>query len=93
MNQAPLPSPVAKKNGPPAWRRRLPWLGLGLLVTLIVVGLWPRAVPVEAGSVSRGPLAVTVDEEGMTRVKLATSCRPRWRANSAGLSGKPGPWS
>jgi HlyD family secretion protein len=69
MNQAPLPSPVAKKNAAPAWRRRLPLLGLGLLVALIVVGLWPRAVPVEAGSVSRGPLVVTVDEEGMTRVK------------------------
>jgi HlyD family secretion protein len=40
-----------------------------LLVALIVVGLWPRAVPVEAAAVSRGPLVVTVDEEGMTRVK------------------------
>lgn len=40
-----------------------------MLVGLIGVGLWPRAVPVEAGSVTRGPLLVTVDEEGMTRVK------------------------
>ncbi|HWA09918.1 MAG TPA: HlyD family efflux transporter periplasmic adaptor subunit [Opitutaceae bacterium] len=40
-----------------------------LLVALVVVGLWPRAVPVETARVTRGPLAVTVDEEGMTRVK------------------------
>lgn len=69
MNQAPLPSPAAKKGGPPAWRRQLPLAGLLLLVALIVVGLWPRPTPVEAGSVTRGPLVVTVDEEGMTRVK------------------------
>lgn len=40
-----------------------------MLVALIVIGLWPRAVPVESGVVTRGPLVVTVDEEGMTRVK------------------------
>ncbi len=69
MNAAPLPSSAAKKPGAPAWRRRLPWIGLVLLVGLIVVGLWPRAVPVEAGTITRGPLVVTIDEEGMTRVK------------------------
>lgn len=69
MNAAPLPSSAAKKPGAPAWRRRLPWIGVVLLVGLIVVGLWPRAVPVEAGTITRGPLVVTIDEEGMTRVK------------------------
>jgi HlyD family secretion protein len=53
----------------PAWRRRLPLLGGLLLVALIVAGLWPRPVPVEIATVGRGPLVVTVDEEGMTRVK------------------------
>jgi HlyD family secretion protein len=38
-------------------------------VALIVVGLWPRPVPVESGVVSRGAMIVTVDEEGMTRVR------------------------
>lgn len=66
---APLPSPTVKKNGSPAWRRRLPWFGGIVLVALIVVGLWPRPVPVEAGKVTRGQMLVTVDEEGMTRVK------------------------
>jgi HlyD family secretion protein len=39
------------------------------LIGLIVLGLWPRPVTVEVAAVSRGPLVVTVDEEGMTRVK------------------------
>jgi len=69
MNPAPLSSPVPRKPGAPAWRRRLPLLAGLVLVALIVVGLWPRAVPVEVGRVARGPLVVTVDEEGMTRVK------------------------
>lgn len=69
MKPTPPPSTAAKKNGSPAWRRRLPWIGGALLIALIVVGLWPRAVPVEIATVVRGPLVVTVDEEGMTRVK------------------------
>lgn len=63
-------SPAAPRVKPGRrWSRRLPWLGGALLVGLIVVGLWPRALPVELATVTRGPLAVTVDEEGMTRVK------------------------
>lgn len=69
MKPTPPPASAAKKTGAPAWRRRLPWIGAVLLVALIVVGLWPRAVPVELAPVVRGPLVVTVDEEGMTRVK------------------------
>ena len=69
MSEANLPSATVTKPGPPAWRRRLPLFGGGLLVLLIVVGLWPRAVSVEIGTATRGPLVVTVDEEGMTRVK------------------------
>ena len=36
---------------------------------LLAVALWPTTAPVELGAVSRGPLMVTVDEEGMTRVR------------------------
>jgi HlyD family secretion protein len=58
-------------DAPPAPRRRrwLPFAGIALLVALIVAGLWPRALPVEAAVVARGPLLVTVDEEGQTRVR------------------------
>jgi HlyD family secretion protein len=69
MQPASPPPPAAKNSSLPAWRRRLPLLGGLLLVALIVVGFWPRAVPVEVTPVTRGPLVVTVDEEGMTRVK------------------------
>ena len=51
-------------------RRRWPLLiGAVVLVVLIVVGLWPRALPVETVVVARGPLRVTVDEEGQTHVR------------------------
>jgi HlyD family secretion protein len=69
MNPAPPPSISAKRRSAPAWRRWLPLLGACVLIGLIVAGLWPRAVPVEVAAASRGPLVVTVDEEGMTRVK------------------------
>jgi HlyD family secretion protein len=51
------------------WSSWLPWIvGIGLL-TLIVVGLLPKPLPAEIAVVSRGDLQVTVNEEGMTRVK------------------------
>lgn len=47
---------------------------IGMLATAVVVaagiafGLMPRAVPVDLAEVTRAPLAVTVEEEGKTRV-------------------------
>jgi HlyD family secretion protein len=37
--------------------------------SLIAIALWPGAVTVDVAAVSRGPLAVTIDEEGRTRVR------------------------
>ena len=71
-NSAPTPPPRMAsplKKGRPAWRRGMPWVGLALLVALVAAGLWPKPVPVEIAPVTRGNLVVTVDEEGMTRVK------------------------
>jgi HlyD family secretion protein len=48
--------------------RRL-WLSALVVGTLAAVALWPRAVAVDLASVSRGPLVVTIDEEGRTRVR------------------------
>jgi len=42
--------------------------GTAFVVALLAVGLWPAAVPVDLAAVTRGPLQVTVDEEGETRV-------------------------
>ena len=44
-------------------------ISLAVIGTLLAVALWPRALPVDVGTVTRGPLVVTVDEEGMTRVR------------------------
>jgi len=69
MTSAPSHPTAVQRKRIPTWRRRLPLLAGLLLVALIVAGLWPRAIPVEVAPVSRGPLIVTVDEEGMTRVR------------------------
>jgi HlyD family secretion protein len=43
---------------------------LALLITGVLVwGFWPQPVPVEMVAVKRGPLTVTIEEEGRTRVK------------------------
>lgn len=69
MKPASVPSPANRKPRSSTWRRRLPWLGGVLLIAAIVWGLWPRPQPVESATVVRGPMIVTVDEEGMTRLK------------------------
>jgi HlyD family secretion protein len=40
-----------------------------VLAALIVAGLWPQPVPVEMARATAGPMRVTVNEEGKTRVK------------------------
>ena len=65
---AAAPKPRRHTSAPRA-RRAIPYLGGLLLVTLILVGLWPKPVPVETALASRGVLRVTVNEEGKTRIK------------------------
>ncbi len=36
---------------------------------LLTMALWPETLEVDVATVSRGPLVVTVDEEGQTRVR------------------------
>src|SRR5262245_5434611 len=40
--------------------------GVGIL---LAIALWPKTIPVDVGTVSRGPLVVTIDDEGTTRVR------------------------
>jgi HlyD family secretion protein len=45
-------------------------LGFAAVIAgLLAVVLWPTAVQVDVAAVSKGPLVVTVDEEGVTRVR------------------------
>lgn len=51
-------------------RRGLLWGGAGLAAAaFFVYALRPAVVPVEVSAVTRGPLRVTIDEEGRTRVR------------------------
>lgn len=65
------PSPALRRNGGAGrfFRRLVPWLGALTLLALIVLGLWPKPVVVETARVTTGPLRVTVNEEGKTRIK------------------------
>lgn len=50
-------------------RRVITGLFLAGVVALIVLASLPKPVPVDVAVVSRGPLEVTVDQDGQTRVK------------------------
>ena len=51
------------------WRKLLIYaIGLGL-AAFIITGMIPKPIEVEAATVSRGPLTVTVLEEGKTRIR------------------------
>lgn len=54
-------------------RRALRWLLLVLAALALLGAIWmawrPKPLDVEIATVSRGPLVVTVDEDGLTRVK------------------------
>lgn len=69
-----LEGAAASGKRPPASARRkprrwLPYAAVLVLLGLIVAGLWPKPAPVEIASVAVGPLRVTVNEEGKTRVR------------------------
>jgi HlyD family secretion protein len=51
------------------WRTvRLP-IGITAAAAIVVVALWPQPVAVDLAAVTSGPMTVTVDEDGETRVR------------------------
>jgi HlyD family secretion protein len=75
----------------------LPWIGAILLIAAIVAGLWPKPLDVETATVGRTDLVVTVNEEGMTRVKnryvisapvAGQLQRIDWKAGAAVVAGQ-----
>lgn len=52
------------------WRRGIVWGALGaVLAGSLVYAFRPQPIPVDLAKVARGPMVVTVDEEGETRVR------------------------
>ncbi|MBM5812302.1 MAG: HlyD family efflux transporter periplasmic adaptor subunit [Gammaproteobacteria bacterium] len=50
--------------------RRLRYLVAGLVVlALVAIALWPAALPVDSGTVGRGPVQETTEAEGRTRLR------------------------
>lgn len=62
-----MKSTKSKKGGP--IRKLLPWLIVLLLVSAVIYGLKPKPLIVDTAEVTRGPLTVSVVEEGKTRVR------------------------
>ena len=50
-------------------KNRRVWFAVIGVAALLAIALWPTTLPVDVVSVTRGPLIVTIDEEGMTRVR------------------------
>lgn len=65
-----LPKRSAARRGNRSPLQRLaPWLGAAALLGLLVAGFWPKPPTVESARVTTGPLRVTIDEEGKTRIR------------------------
>jgi len=67
------------------WRGRIVYLLIALaLIAAIGYGFMPRPVPVELVAARKGDLAVTVEEEGKTRVRERYVVAAPGRARPAG---------
>ena len=53
-------------------RRFLTLIAIALIAAAMTYAFWPKPALVDLGTVGRGPLMVTIDEEGQTRVRDIT---------------------
>lgn len=65
----PAPPRTPDKRRPGRWRKPIPWAIGGALLLFIVWGLLPKPIPVDVSTITRGPLEVSVLEEGRTRIR------------------------
>ena len=66
---------------PANWTKRT----VGILVLgLIAAGLawfaWPRRLPVDLATATRGPIEVTADDDGKTNVRQGFGIGPRYKS-------------
>lgn len=59
----------ARGRKPRSLRKFVPWAIGAAILLFIIWGLLPKPIPVDVGEVTRGPLEVTVLEEGKTRIR------------------------
>jgi len=59
---------MAAPPSPPRSRAILTLVALALLASAAIYAFWPRAMEVDSGRVTRGPIEITVVEEARTRV-------------------------
>lgn len=69
MPPIPPSHPSAARRPPSRPRRWIPYALATLLAALLIAGFRPRPVPVETGTVVRGPLRTVLQEEGRTRIR------------------------
>jgi HlyD family secretion protein len=50
-------------------RNRRLLVGALVVAALVAVAMWPRAIEVETATIGTGPMIVTIDEDGRTRVR------------------------
>src|SRR5205823_2229991 len=66
----PLTDQGATMGQQPVRRRRIVWAAVAVVgVVLLALAFRPKPVPVDLATIARGPLRVTVDEDGKTRIK------------------------
>jgi hypothetical protein len=68
---APSQPIAARIRGPRrrSWRKFVPYVVLLGLIIAIATGLWPKPIRVEIATIIRGPLTVSVFEDGKARLR------------------------
>lgn len=70
MKEKPADKPIARSpRKTAAWKKAVPYVLVAGVLGAIVLGLLPKPIEVETAWVSRGPLTVSVLEEGKTRIR------------------------
>lgn len=82
---------LSRRNRAVRWTKRALGVIVGLAaVALLVFAFLPKPIPVELAEVRRGPLVVTVDEDGLARVKDRYLLSAPLSGNLTRITARPG---